>query len=73
MASGNSGKQRSGEEWRAILSPEQFRILRLKGTESVLIPPTPYPLLPSLRPPSYNHGPRVLPRESVMLHASFGG
>ncbi|KAG6528571.1 peptide methionine sulfoxide reductase B5-like [Zingiber officinale] len=25
--------QKSEEEWRAILSPEQFRILRLKGTE----------------------------------------
>jgi hypothetical protein len=24
---------RSEEEWRAILSPEQFRILRQKGTE----------------------------------------
>ncbi|OEL21612.1 Peptide methionine sulfoxide reductase B5 [Dichanthelium oligosanthes] len=34
MASGDSGKQRSEEEWRAILSPEQFRILRQKGTES---------------------------------------
>ncbi|KAL6593957.1 hypothetical protein ACP70R_048858 [Stipagrostis hirtigluma subsp. patula] len=32
MASGDS-KQRSEEEWRAILSPEQFRILRLKGTD----------------------------------------
>lgn len=25
--------QKSEEEWRAVLSPEQFRILRLKGTE----------------------------------------
>ncbi|XP_019702361.1 uncharacterized protein [Elaeis guineensis] len=25
--------QKSEEEWRAILSPEQFRILRMKGTE----------------------------------------
>lgn len=29
--------QKSEEEWRAILSPEQFRILRQKGTEYVLI------------------------------------
>lgn len=27
--------QKSEEEWRAILSPEQFRILRQKGTEYV--------------------------------------
>ncbi|CAN6325158.1 unnamed protein product, partial [Urochloa humidicola] len=33
MASGDGSKQRSEEEWRAILSPEQFRILRQKGTE----------------------------------------
>ncbi|XP_038886979.1 peptide methionine sulfoxide reductase B5-like [Benincasa hispida] len=32
MSSPNS-VQKSEEEWRAILSPEQFRILRLKGTE----------------------------------------
>ncbi|XP_009114544.1 peptide methionine sulfoxide reductase B3 [Brassica rapa] len=25
--------QKGEEEWRAVLSPEQFRILRLKGTE----------------------------------------
>jgi hypothetical protein len=25
--------ERSEEEWRAILSPEQFRIIRQKGTE----------------------------------------
>jgi len=28
--------QKSEEEWQAILSPEQFRILRLKGTEYVI-------------------------------------
>ncbi|XP_059659816.1 peptide methionine sulfoxide reductase B5-like [Cornus florida] len=32
MAAPGSG-QKSEEEWRAILSPEQFRILRQKGTE----------------------------------------
>ena len=43
MASGDNSKQRSEEEWRAVLSPEQFRILRQKGTESVLYPPPPFP------------------------------
>ncbi|XP_019424480.1 PREDICTED: peptide methionine sulfoxide reductase B5-like [Lupinus angustifolius] len=34
MASSASGSvQKSEEEWRAILSPQQFRILRQKGTE----------------------------------------
>ncbi|OIT33224.1 PREDICTED: peptide methionine sulfoxide reductase B5-like [Nicotiana attenuata] len=34
MASATGGSvQKSEEEWRAILSPEQFRILRQKGTE----------------------------------------
>ncbi|CAL0313979.1 unnamed protein product [Lupinus luteus] len=34
MASSASGPvQKSEEEWRAILSPQQFRILRQKGTE----------------------------------------
>ncbi|XP_057788013.1 peptide methionine sulfoxide reductase B5-like [Salvia miltiorrhiza] len=32
MATTNS-VHKSDEEWRAVLSPEQFRILRLKGTE----------------------------------------
>ncbi|KAI5072020.1 hypothetical protein GOP47_0012126 [Adiantum capillus-veneris] len=32
--SGAAGKEeKSEQEWRAILSPEQFRILRQKGTE----------------------------------------
>ncbi|KAK8952428.1 Peptide methionine sulfoxide reductase B5 [Platanthera zijinensis] len=29
----SSSVQKSDDEWRAFLSPEQFRILRLKGTE----------------------------------------
>ncbi|KAG8370111.1 hypothetical protein BUALT_Bualt14G0083500 [Buddleja alternifolia] len=33
MASTPVSIQKSEEEWRAILSPEQFRILREKGTE----------------------------------------
>ncbi|XP_020108803.1 peptide methionine sulfoxide reductase B5 [Ananas comosus] len=32
-SSGGVSMAKSEEEWRAILSPEQFRILRLKGTE----------------------------------------
>ncbi|KAF2539568.1 hypothetical protein F2Q68_00020524 [Brassica cretica] len=28
--------QKGEEQWRAVLSPEQFRILRLKGTELYL-------------------------------------
>ncbi|GJN31530.1 hypothetical protein PR202_gb19941 [Eleusine coracana subsp. coracana] len=55
MASGGNSKQKSEEEWRAVLSPEQFRILRLKGTESVSSPffssPSSQlpPLLPSIK------------------------
>ncbi|XP_022849269.1 peptide methionine sulfoxide reductase B5-like [Olea europaea var. sylvestris] len=33
MAAAPNSAQKSEEEWRAILSPEQFRILRQKGTE----------------------------------------
>lgn len=33
---GAGSVQKSEEEWRAILSPEQFRILRQKGTEYVV-------------------------------------
>ncbi|KAK4477977.1 hypothetical protein RD792_017242 [Penstemon davidsonii] len=36
MAAAPASVQKSEEEWRAILSPEQFHILRQKGTESVL-------------------------------------
>ncbi|GAU45335.1 hypothetical protein TSUD_84520 [Trifolium subterraneum] len=39
MASPTPGSvQKSEEEWQAILSPEQFRILRQKGTEYVISP-----------------------------------
>jgi len=31
----NASKAKSEEEWRAVLTPEQFRVLRLKGTERV--------------------------------------
>jgi len=33
MTEGSEPKQKSESEWMAILSPEQFRILRQKGTE----------------------------------------
>lgn len=36
MATNGLSVEKSEEEWRAILSPEQFHILRDKGTESVL-------------------------------------
>ena len=36
--------QRSEEEWRAVLSPKQFCILRQKGTESVLFLTPPFSL-----------------------------
>lgn len=36
MASGPASVNKSEEEWRAILSPEQFRILRQKATEYVI-------------------------------------
>jgi len=29
----NVSKAKSEEEWRTVLSPEQFRVLRMKGTE----------------------------------------
>ena len=35
-------KQRSEEEWRAVLSPKQFCILRQKGTELVLFLTPPF-------------------------------
>lgn len=34
---GPGSVQKSDDEWRAVLSPEQFRILRQKGTEYVSI------------------------------------
>lgn len=36
VASGPASVNKSEEEWRAILSPEQFRILRQKATEFVI-------------------------------------
>lgn len=39
-ASGPGPVHKSEEEWQAILSPEQFRILRQKGTEYVILPLT---------------------------------
>jgi len=36
MAAVPGSVQKSEEEWRAVLSPQQFRILRQKGTEYAL-------------------------------------
>ncbi|KAI9313903.1 peptide methionine sulfoxide reductase B2, chloroplastic [Dichotomocladium elegans] len=33
MANNNNRGNKSNEEWRAILTPEQFRVIREKGTE----------------------------------------
>ncbi|KAF7309084.1 Peptide-methionine (R)-S-oxide reductase [Mycena kentingensis (nom. inval.)] len=33
VSGGPGGKQKSEEEWRAVLSKEQFRVIRQKGTE----------------------------------------